>query len=147
MQDENGRIIPDLEPLMEVNAFSLTKMENGIRGVAKRINNLLFQKKGTCLDDYNMGVDIQQYRFDRSADGVIGKLQSEITDQINTYIDDVKLSEVQVEFTKNNSSKNIVGNSLFVKLFFSEPIEGSNYLGIKVSKKPSGEPDVSMFIV
>ena len=49
MKDENGYLIPDKEPLMACNAFSLTKTVKGIEAVAHRIVNLLFQEKGTCF--------------------------------------------------------------------------------------------------
>ena len=84
--DPDSRIYFRDELLLDEDSFYKPARRNNLEALAQTIQNLLIIEKGTYPNDPNLGVGIANYMFDLADNITITKIESEIKDQIVTYI-------------------------------------------------------------
>lgn len=102
------------ELVLGVNSFDKPAEAIGVNAWAKLVTNLLFMKKGTYPSEPDMGIEIQRYEFS-FIDDIKEELETEITEQIHTYLSSVPLSGINISSTTLESGKVV----LLVVLEFS----------------------------
>lgn len=102
------------ELVLGVNCFDKPAEAIGVNAWAKLVTNLLFMKKGTYPSEPDMGIEIQKYEFS-FIDDVKEELETEITEQVHTYLSSVPLSGINISSTTLESGKVV----LLVVLEFS----------------------------
>ena len=146
MVTEDGHLLPDLESLIDFDAFGNTAIEKGLRSVAIRLTNLLFQEKGTCYDDYDMGVGIKTYLYDRELDMSVSELKDDIAYQVQHYMKDIEIDRVETEFLPASKLHNgAAGGTLVVRVRVREPIEGERYLTLKLSRNEDSSSGITVY--
>lgn len=116
------------ELVLGTNSFNKIAEKSGTEAWCNLITTLLFMKKGTYPSDPNMGCDIQQYEFN-FLDDVISEIESNITDQVRTYLSDIPLDSVTVSKDYSASGKPI----LLIILEFTLD-EGSDFVVVAATQ-------------
>ena len=127
----------DLDDIGKPKVVDMTDIRRGkLNSAATMIIRLLLLKKGTYPDFPNLGIDIRgRYRFMFSEE--LSTLESELTDQIETYLPELLPITVSAEMitipstTANGILFNIISNEIdFVFLY---NINKNTFDGIRAS--------------
>ena len=127
----------DLDDIGKPKVVDMTDIRRGkLNSAATMIIRLLLLKKGTYPDFPNLGIDIRgRYRFMFSEE--LSTLESELTDQIETYLPELLPITVSAEMitipstTANGILFNIISNEIdFVSLY---NINKNTFDGIRAS--------------
>jgi hypothetical protein len=104
------------EIILDVDKFNKVSTESGIVGLAINIRNLILLRKKTYPTTPDMGIGIQDYKFEDLDDSLISSLQETIHSQINTYIPNTEVESVYVEKMANRHNKyNTIGVMVLIK--------------------------------
>ena len=95
--DKDGVCNQD-ELTFQVNDFRQPKVLTNYYQVAKRLQNLVLMKKGTMPNDYDMGLDINSYRFEYRNDKTQNLIKSDLQVQIDKYLPDIPVSNFEILF-------------------------------------------------
>ena len=127
----------DLDDIGKPKVVDMTDIRRGkLNSAATMIIRLLLLKKGTYPDFPNLGIDIRgRYRFMFSEE--LSTLESELTDQIETYIPELLPITVSAEMitipstTANGILFNIISNEIDFVLLYN--INKNTFDGIRAS--------------
>jgi hypothetical protein len=78
--------------------FPQPKVLTDFDAVAKRLQNLILMRKGTMPNDFDMGVDINSYRFEYRNSDTENMIRSEINNQIDKYLPDIPVKNFEIAF-------------------------------------------------
>ena len=96
------------EPLFLINNFKQNKLLTNTEAACARFLNLLFMEKGTNRDDFDMGINIQQYLFERATDELLGRINSNIQTQLAKYFPEYPDAQVISSFKKDKESNDVI---------------------------------------
>ena len=127
----------DLDDIGKPKVVDMTDIRRGkLNSAATMIIRLLILKKGTYPDFPNLGIDIRgRYRFMFSEE--LSTLESELTDQIETYLPELLPITVSAEMitipstTANGILFNIISNEIDFVLLYN--INKNTFDGIRAS--------------
>lgn len=127
----------DLDDIGKPKVVDMTDIRRGkLNSAATMIIRLLLLKKGTYPDFPNLGIDIRgRYRFMFSEE--LSTLESELTDQIETYLPELLPITVSAEMitipstTANGILFNIISNEIDFVLLYN--INKNTFDGIRAS--------------
>lgn len=127
----------DLDDIGKPKVVDMTDIRRGkLNSAATMIIRLLLLKKGTYPDFPNLGIDIRgRYRFMFSEE--LSTLESELTDQIETYLPELLPITVSAEMITIPSTKangilfNIISNEIDFVLLYN--INKNTFDGIRAS--------------
>lgn len=127
----------DLDDIGRPKVVDMTDIRRGkLNSAATMIIRLLLLKKGTYPDFPNLGIDIRgRYRFMFSEE--LSTLESELTDQIETYLPELLPITVSAEMitipstTANGILFNIISNEIDFVLLYN--INKNTFDGIRAS--------------
>lgn len=127
----------DLDDIGKPKVVDMTDIRRGkLNSAATMIIRLLLLKKGTYSDFPNLGIDIRgRYRFMFSEE--LSTLESELTDQIETYLPELLPITVSAEMitipstTANGILFNIISNEIDFVLLYN--INKNTFDGIRAS--------------
>lgn len=127
----------DLDDIGKPKVVDMTDIRRGkLNSAATMIIRLLLLKKGTYPDFPNLGIDIRgRYRFMFSEE--LSTLESELTDQIETYLPELLPITVSAEMitipstTANGILFNIISNEIDFVLLYN--INKNTFDGIRTS--------------
>ena len=127
----------DLDDIGKPKVVNMTDIRRGkLNSAATMIIRLLLLKKGTYPDFPNLGIDIRgRYRFMFSEE--LSTLESELTDQIETYLPELLPITVSAEMitipstTANGILFNIISNEIDFVLLYN--INKNTFDGIRAS--------------
>ena len=127
----------DLDDIGKPKVVDMTDIRRGkLNSAATMIIRLLLLKKGTYPDFPNLGIDIRgRYRFMFSEE--LSTLESELTDQIETYLPELLPITVSAEMitipstTANCILFNIISNEIDFVLLYN--INKNTFDGIRAS--------------
>ena len=127
----------DLDDIGKPKIVDMTDIRRGkLNSAATMIIRLLLLKKGTYPDFPNLGIDIRgRYRFMFSEE--LSTLESELTDQIETYLPELLPITVSAEMitipstTANGILFNIISNEIDFVLLYN--INKNTFDGIRAS--------------
>lgn len=127
----------DLDDIGSPKVVDMTDIRRGkLNSAATMIIRLLLLKKGTYPDFPNLGIDIRgRYRFMFSEE--LSTLESELTDQIETYLPELLPITVSAEMitipstTANGILFNIISNEIDFVLLYN--INKNTFDGIRAS--------------
>ena len=128
----------DLDDIGKPKVVDMTDIRRGkLNSAATMIIRLLLLKKGTYPDFPNLGIDIRgRYRFMFSEE--LSTLESELTDQIETYLPELLPITVSAEMitipstTANGILFNIISNEIDFVLLYN--INKNTFDGIRASQ-------------
>ena len=83
------------EIVLGLNSFNQPAELSGKDAWVKLIMNLLFQHKGTCPSDPNMGGELDMYDY-AFIDDVKQEIKNTCMDQVHTYLPDIPLTGCEV---------------------------------------------------
>ena len=127
----------DLDDIGKPKVVDMTDIRRGkLNSAATMIIRLLLLKKGTYPDFPNLGIDIRgRYRFMFSEE--LSTLESELTNQIDTYLPELLPITVSAEMitipstTANGILFNIISNEIDFVLLYN--INKNTFDGIRAS--------------
>lgn len=127
----------ELDDIGKPKVVDMTDIRRGkLNSAATMIIRLLLLKKGTYPDFPNLGIDIRgRYRFMFSEE--LSTLESELTDQIETYLPELLPITVSAEMitipstTANGILFNIISNEIDFVLLYN--INKNTFDGIRAS--------------
>lgn len=127
----------DLDDIGKPKVVDMTDIRRGkLNSATTMIIRLLLLKKGTYPDFPNLGIDIRgRYRFMFSEE--LSTLESELTDQIETYLPELLPITVSAEMitipstTANGILFNIISNEIDFVLLYN--INKNTFDGIRAS--------------
>ena len=129
------------EFLLEINEFNESKNYDGLLALAKLIQNLVIAEVGTYPNNPDLGIGIQQYKFEFLDDITINKIQSKIELQLAKYIPDSGVDNIVIE--KSNDNNNVLG----IMFTLEQSIDDENAFILAFSQSKSSSEVVSKIII
>ena len=114
--DKDGIANQD-ELTFQIDDFRQPKVLTDFDAVAKRLQNLILMRKGTMPNDFDMGVDINSYRFEYRNSDTENMIRSEINNQIDKYLPDIPVKNFEIVFKNQEQSTAIYIGFSFIKDF------------------------------
>lgn len=109
------------EFLLSINDFGTTDSYNKLIGLAKLIQTLFLLKPGTYPNHPNMGIGIDNYKFEYLDQITLSEIQSNAVDQISKYINCEEVRDIKItgEVNKLNGKKNTIN----VKVYLTNSVD------------------------
>ena len=108
--------------MLSLNNFNAPKVFKGETAEAIHIVYLILLDKGKCQTHPNMGVGLRtEFRWSKS-DDILFSLQNEIRNQIETYLPNVTLNDLQLTLTDDHILGIIIvaNNNAYVMAYNTE---------------------------
>lgn len=108
--------------MLSLNNFNSPKVYKGETAEAIHIVYLILLDKGKCQTHPNMGVGLRtEYRWGKS-DDILFSLQNEIRNQIETYLPNITLDDLQLSLTDDHILGIIIvaNNNAYVMAYNTE---------------------------
>lgn len=119
------------EVVLSLNVFNKPAEATGVEAWVKLITNLIFMQPGAYPTDPEMGCDIGKYQFHFINDA-IDDITELITTQVNTYLPDIPLTNVNVSKASSETGAPI----LVIGLEFS--VNDVSEIAVVAANKVSG---------
>jgi len=126
------------ELTLDINSFDKPKELSSVGAWSQLILNLMFIKPGTYPSIPELGIGIEDYQYEYM-DTAIDQLTAAITNQQQTYLPDIPLSQVNVSKMEKDGQP-----ILIIQLFFNvDEGTATSAIALNVSKRNFLNFDVS----
>lgn len=107
------------EFILKVNEFQKVDNIDGLLAIARLVQTLLFLKPGTYPNDPEIGIGIENYKFEWGDEKTIEMIKEKITEQVHKYIPSSSITDILVGVRASDASNTGQKNCLVIKIAFS----------------------------
>ena len=90
---------------LDINDFQQVDSVNGLYAIARLIQILCILQPGTYPNHPDMGIGIQNFKFEYADSDTIASINSRISEQIGKYLSDPNIISVNTELVLNEYTK------------------------------------------
>ena len=114
------------EFILNLDNYGKVMSVNGLYSLARLIQTLFLIIPGSYPNHPDMGIGIQNYKFEFLDDITLNNIKQNAEDQIKRYIPNNLISDIEVQKLDDKNSKNV--NSIGVLINLTENIDNTNNL-------------------